>query len=86
MFRLYLLGDDTTDDIHRIGDLLYFVAPRLSADVRRCVGQGAFEAASAPLTVLGLELRGEGVLRRLEEALQAARPSFSGQPPALCPV
>ncbi len=86
MFRLYLLGDDTTDGIHRVGDLLYFVAPRLSADVRRCIGQDAFQAAAASLTAVALELRGEGVLRRLEEALDAARPSFAGQPPVLCPA
>ncbi len=86
MFRLYLLGDDTIDDIHRVGDLMYLVAPRLSADVRRCIGQDAFQAATAPLTAVGLELRDEGVLRRLEEALATARPSFTGAPPVLCPV
>ncbi len=86
MYRLYLLGDDTIDDIHRVGDLMYLVAPRLSADVRRCIGQDAFQAATAPLTAVGLELRDEGVLRRLEEALDAARSSFTGQPPVVCPV
>jgi hypothetical protein len=86
MFRRHLLSDDTTDDIHRVGDRLYFVAPRLSPDVCRCIGQDAFEAAAAPLTAVGLELRGEGVLRRLEEAMDAARPSFAGQPPVLCAV
>ena len=47
---------------------------------RECPG------ASAALTVLGLELRDAGVLRRLEEALDAERPSFAGQRPALIPV
>ena len=42
--------------------------------------------AAAALTILGLELRDEGVLRRLEEALGAERPSFRGQRPALIPV
>ena len=41
---------------------------------------------AAALTVLGLELRDAGVLRRLEEALDAERPSFAGQRPALIPV
>ena len=86
MFRLYLLGDQTIDDIHRVGDLLYLIAPRLSADVRRCIGQDAFEAAVAPLTAVGLELRDEGVLRRMEAALDAARSSFAGQRPVLIPV
>ena len=47
---------------------------------RECPG------AAAALTVLGLELRDAGVLRRLEEALDAERPSFAGQRPALIPV
>ena len=42
--------------------------------------------AAAALTVLGLELRDAGVLRRLEEALDAERPSFAGQRPTLIPV
>ena len=41
---------------------------------------------AAALTVVGLELRDEGVLRRLEEALDAERPWFTGQRPALVPV
>ncbi len=41
---------------------------------------------AAALTVLGLELRDEGVLRRLEEALDAERSSFTGQRPALIRV
>ena len=45
-----------------------------------------FPGTSAALTVLGLELRDAGVLRRLEEALDAERPSFAGQRPALIPV
>jgi hypothetical protein len=43
-------------------------------------------SGAAPLTVLGLELRDAGVLRRLEEALDSERPSFKGQRPALIPV
>ena len=43
-------------------------------------------SGGAALTVLGLELRDEGVLRRLEEALNAERPSFTGQRPVLIPV
>ena len=46
---------------------------------RECSGGDA-------LTVFGLELRDEGVLRRLREALGAERPSFRGQRPALIPV
>jgi len=47
---------------------------------------GECPGAAAALTVVGLELRDEGVLRRLEEALDAERPSFTGQRPALVPV
>ena len=86
MFRLYLLGDHTIDDIHRVADLLYLVSSRLSDDVRRCIEQGAFEAAAVPFTALGLELRDEGVLRRLQGALDAERPSFAGGPPVLYPA
>ena len=43
-------------------------------------------AAAAALTASGLELRDSGVLRRLEEALDAERSSFTGQRPALTPV
>ena len=86
LFRLWMLFEDTADDILRVGDLLYFVAPRLLAELRRCIGQDAFQAAIAPLTAVGLEHRDVGVLRRLAEALDAARPSFAGQPPVLCPV
>ena len=46
---------------------------------RECSGADA-------LTVFGLELRDECVLRRLEEVLDAERPSFTGQRPALIPV
>ncbi len=46
---------------------------------RECSGGDA-------LTVFGLELRDEGVLRRLREALGAERPSFRGQHPTLIPV
>ena len=43
-------------------------------------------SGGAALTVFGLELRDECVLRHLEEALDAERPSFAGQRPALIPV
>ena len=43
-------------------------------------------SGGAALAVFGLELRDAGVLRRLEEALDAERPSFAGQRPALIPV
>ena len=43
-------------------------------------------SGAAGLTVLGLEIRDEGVLRRLEGALDAERSSFTGQRPALIPV
>ena len=43
-------------------------------------------SGAAPLTLLGLELWDAGVLRRLEEALDAERSSFTGQRPALIPV
>ncbi len=85
-FRLWMLRDDTADDIHRVGDLLYLVPPHLSEDVRRCIEQDAFAGAAAPLTVVRLELGGGGVLRRLEEALDRERPSFAGQHPVLWPV
>jgi hypothetical protein len=86
LFRLWMLWEDTIGDIHRVGDLLYLVAPRLADDVRRCIEQDAFEGAAAPLTLVGLAFRGGGVLRSLEAALDDARPSFAGQPPVLCPV
>ena len=86
LFRLFMLWDDTVDDIHRVGDLLYLVAPRLSADVRRCIEGHAFEAATVPLTVVGLELRGEGTLRRLEAALDDEYSSFAGQLPVVSVV
>ena len=43
-------------------------------------------SGAAALTVFGLELRDECLLHRLEEALDAERPSFTGQRPALIPV
>ena len=47
---------------------------------------GECPGAAAALAVVGLELRDEDVLRRLDEALDAERPSFMGQRPALVPV
>ena len=48
--------------------------------------KGECMGATGLLTVFGLELRDDGVLRRLEEALDAERSSFTGQRPALIPV
>ena len=48
--------------------------------------KGGCPDAAAALTAFGLELRDEGVLRRLEEALDAERSSFTGRRPALIPV
>ena len=48
--------------------------------------KGGCMGAAALLTVFGLELRDGDVLRRLEEALDAERSSFTGRRPALIPV
>ncbi len=51
LFRLFMLWDDTVDDIHRVGDLLYLVAPRLSGDVRRCIEGLTLDRKTGPAIV-----------------------------------
>jgi hypothetical protein len=59
------------------------VSARLSDDVRRFIARGAFDGATRPLTAALLELRSGSALDRLEAGLQAERPSFGGQTPAV---
>ncbi len=84
LFRLALLGETTAREILRVADLLYLVAPRLSDEVRGYIDQGLFDGDAAPLTVARLEMRDEGVLRRLREALSAECPALADQPIVLC--
>jgi hypothetical protein len=83
LFRLCFLGEDSMGDIHRVERLSYAVSARLSDDVRRFIARGAFDGATRPLTAALLELRGGSALDRLEAGLQAERPSFGGQTPAV---
>ncbi len=43
-------------------------------------------SAAAALTVIGLEIRDDGVLRRLGAALDGAHASFVGGRPELCTI
>ena len=54
---------------------------RLGDDVRRWMGHGLYEGAASLVTAVRLELRGEGVLRRLDAVLDAERAAFVGQRP-----
>ncbi len=84
LFRLALLGETTAREILHVAGLLYLVAPRLSDEVRGYIDQGLFDGDAAPLTVARLEVRDEGVLRRLREALGAECPALADQPIVLC--
>ncbi len=86
VFRLYLLCERTIAGICRVAARTYILAAGLRGEVDRCLAGGAFDGTAAPLVAAGLELRDEGVLRRLAAALDAERPSFADGPPVLCPV
>jgi hypothetical protein len=84
LLRLALPGWDTIGGIRQVGERGYLLPPRLADDVHRWLDEGLFEGGATALTVVGLELRDDGVLRRLGAALHAERVSFMGQPPQLC--
>jgi hypothetical protein len=81
LFRLALLDETTARDIRRMRDLRHAVSARLSGDVLRHLRHRLFEAETAATTLVLLELRDGGALRRLEAALDAERASFVGQRP-----
>ena len=82
-FRIAVFDETTIPDIQQVGERGYLLPPRLSDDVHRWLNEGLFEGGATALTVVGLELRDNGVLRRLGAALHAERASFMGQPPQL---
>lgn len=82
-FRIAALNETTIPDIRQIGERGYLLPPRLSDDLHRWLDEGLFEGGAAALTVVGLELRDDGVLRRLGAALDEVRALFVGQPPQL---
>ncbi|TDH58383.1 hypothetical protein E2C06_32820 [Dankookia rubra] len=83
-FRIAALDEITIPDIQQVGECGYLLPPRLSGEVHRWLDEGLFEGRAVALTVVGLELRDDGVLRHLGAALHAERASFMGQPPQLC--
>ena len=86
LLRLALPDWDTIGGIRQFGERGYLLPPRLSGDVHRWLGEGLFEGAAAALTVIGLEIRDDGVLRRLGAALDGAHASFVGGRPELCTI
>jgi hypothetical protein len=82
-FRIAALDETTIPDIQQVGERGYLLSPRLSDDVHRWLDEGLFEGGATALTVIGLELRDDGVLRRLGAALDAQRALFLGEPPQL---
>jgi hypothetical protein len=83
-FRIAAFDETTIGDIRQFGERGYLLPPRLSDDVHRWLDKGLFEGGAAALTVVGLEIRDDGVFRRLKAALYGARASFVDQPPQLC--
>ena len=81
MLRLALPDWDSIGGIRIVGERGYLLPSRLSDDVHRWLDEGLFEGAAAALTVIGLEIRDDGVFQRLGAALEEARASFLGQPP-----
>lgn len=82
-FRIAAFDEATIGDIRQVGERGYLLPPRLADDVRRWLDEGLFEGDAAALTVVRLEIRDDGALRRLGAALDEARASFVGQPPRL---
>ena len=84
LLRLALPDWDTIGGIRQVGERGYLLPPRLADDVHRWLDEGLFEGGATALTVVGLELRDDAVLRHLGSALHAESASFMGQPPQLC--
>jgi hypothetical protein len=86
LLHLALPDWDTIGGIRQFGERGYLLPPRLSGDVHRWLDERLFEGAAATLTMVGLELRDDGVLRRFGKALDTERALFVGEPPQLCRV
>jgi hypothetical protein len=80
-FRIAALDDATIGDIRPLGGRSYLAPVRLRGGVRRWIVEGLFEGAASLLTAVRLDLRGEGIFRRLDAALGAERAAFVRQRP-----
>ena len=83
LLRLALPDWDTIGGIRQIGERGYVLPLCLSANVHRWLDEGLFEGDVTAVTVVGMEIRGDGLLRRLTAALDAKRGLFVGEPPQL---